>query len=120
MLDGLLIVAQDVVDTLGGGPQPDLLEARRMQALSLAVHIPLVCFGIAFPAMILFVVGLYLRTGNVTSKALAKRWSKVALAPVAVGVGTGTILSCELGLLWPDCLATFGKVCGGGFALEVL
>lgn len=35
-----------------------------MQALSLAVHIPLVCFGIAFPAMFLFVEGLYLRTGN--------------------------------------------------------
>ena len=42
----------------------DLLEARQMQALSLAIHIPIVCFGIAFPAMILFVEGLYLRTGN--------------------------------------------------------
>ena len=42
----------------------DLLEARQMQALSLAVHIPIVCFGIAFPAMFLFVEGLYLRTGD--------------------------------------------------------
>ena len=32
-----------------------LLEARQMQALSFAVHIPLVCFGISFPAMVLFV-----------------------------------------------------------------
>ena len=50
-----------------------------MQALSLAVHIPIVCFGIAFPAMVLFVEGLYLRTGDPTYRALAKRWSKVAL-----------------------------------------
>ena len=66
-----LVVAQALSETLGGGPQPDLLEARQMQALSLAVHIPLVCFGIAFPAMFLFVEGLYLRTGDETYKGLA-------------------------------------------------
>jgi cytochrome bd ubiquinol oxidase subunit I len=116
--DGLLMVAQRVVETLGGGPQPDLLEARRMQALSLAVHIPLVCFGIAFPAMFLFVEGLYLRTGDATYKALAKRWSKVALILFAVGVVTGTILSFEFGLLWPEFMATFGSVFGVAFGLE--
>ena len=115
---GLIVVAQRVVETLGGGTQPDLLEARQMQALSLAVHIPIVCFGIAFPAMILFVEGLYLRTGDVTYKALAKRWSKVALIFFAVGVVTGTILSFEFGLLWPEFMATFGEVFGIGFALE--
>ena len=67
-----------------------------MQALSLAVHIPIVCFGIAFPAMILFVHGLYLRTGEPHYKALAKRWSKVALILFAVGVVTGTILSLRV------------------------
>ena len=44
--------------------QPYLLEARQMQALSLGVHIPLVCFGIAFPAMVLFIEWLYHRTGD--------------------------------------------------------
>ena len=39
-----------------------------MQALSLAVHIPLVCFGIAFPAIVLFVEGLWLRTGNPSTR----------------------------------------------------
>src|ERR687892_1605551 len=97
-----VVTAQQVVETLGGGRQHDLLEARQMQALSLAVHIPIVCFGIAFPAMFLFVEGLYLRTGDDAYKALAKRWSKVALILFAVGVVTGTILSFELGLLWPE------------------
>ena len=89
-----------------------------MQALSLTVHIPIVCFGIAFPAMMLFVEGLYLRTGDATYKALAKRWSKVAVTLFAVGVVTGTILSFEFGLLWPEFMARFGEVFGIGFALE--
>jgi cytochrome d ubiquinol oxidase subunit I len=109
---GTLLAAQSVVETLGGGDQPDLLEARRMQALSLIVHIPIVCFGIAFPAMFLFVEGLYLRTGNPVYMALAKRWSKVALVLFAVGVVTGTILSFEFGLLWPEFMASFGEVFG--------
>ena len=54
-----LVFAQQVAETLGGRPQPDAVLARQMQALSLAVHIPIVCFGIAFPAMFLFVEGLY-------------------------------------------------------------
>src|ERR687891_298403 len=112
------VFAQQVVDTLGGAKQPDTVLARQMQAISLAVHIPIVCFGIAFPAMILFVEGLYLRTRNTTYKALAKRWSKVALILFAVGVVTGTILSFEFGLLWPDFMATFGEVFGVAFGLE--
>src|ERR1700752_2113079 len=117
-MGGLLLLAQTVADPLGTGTQPDLFEARQMQALSLAVHIPIVCFGIAFPAMFLFVEGLYLRTGETTYKALAKRWSKVALILFAVGVVTGTILSFEFGLLWPDFMATFGEVFGLAFGLE--
>src|SRR3954453_23532206 len=116
---GLLIFAQRVADTLPGGPsQPDTVLARQMQALSFMVHIPIVCFGIAFPAMFLFVEGLYLRTGDRTYKALAKRWSKVALILFAVGVVTGTILSFEFGLLWPNFMATFGYVFGIAFGLE--
>ncbi len=120
MLDpaGLLAVAERVVGVLGEDAAPDALEARRMQALSLAVHIPIVCFGISFPAMFLFVHGLYLRTGAPHYKALAKRWSKVALITFAIGVVTGTILSFEFGLLWPDFMATFGEVFGLAFGLE--
>src|SRR5882757_8953970 len=96
--------------------QQYLLEARQLQALSLAVHIPLVCFGIAFPAMVLFAEWRYLRTGEEVYRTLARRWSKVMLALFAVGVVTGTILSFELGLLWPGFMAGFGNVFGLGFA----
>src|SRR5205085_8594810 len=98
--------------------QSYLLQARQMQALSFAVHIPLVCFGIAFPAMVLFVEWLHLRTGVELYRTLAKRWTKVMVALFAVGVITGTILSFEMGLLWPNFTATFGSVFGLGFAIE--
>jgi len=98
--------------------QDYLLQARQMQALSFAVHIPLVCFGIAFPAMVLFVEWLYLRTGDELYRTLARRWTKVMAALFAAGVVTGTILSFELGLLWPAFTASFGNVFGLGFAIE--
>jgi cytochrome d ubiquinol oxidase subunit I len=98
--------------------QQYLLQARQMQALSLAVHIPLVCFGIAFPALVLFCEWRYLRSGDPLYRTLARRWSKVMLALFAIGVVTGTILSFELGLLWPGFMATFGNVFGLGFTLE--
>jgi len=98
--------------------QQYLLLARQMQALSLAVHIPLVCFGIAFPAMVLFAEWRYLTSGDPLFRALARRWSKIMIALFAVGVVTGTILSFEFGLLWPGFMAAFGNVFGLGFALE--
>ena len=93
-------------------------EARQMQALSFTVHIPLVCFGIAFPAMVLFAEWLYLRTGDDLYRTLARRWTRVMVAVFAVGVVTGTILSFEMGLLWPNFTGTFGAVFGLGFAIE--
>jgi cytochrome bd ubiquinol oxidase subunit I len=101
-----------------GVNQHYLFEARQMQALSLAVHIPLVCFGIAFPVLVLFAEYRYLRTGDVLYRVLARRWSRIMLALFAVGVVTGTILSFELGLLWPVWMQDFGNVFGLGFTLE--
>jgi cytochrome d ubiquinol oxidase subunit I len=98
--------------------QSYLFQARQMQALSFVVHIPLVCFGIAFPAMILFIEWRYLRTGDDLFRMLARRWTKVLVALFAAGVVTGTILSFEMGLLWPNFTATFGSVFGLGFAIE--
>src|SRR3954449_1608447 len=89
-----------------------------MQALSFVVHIPLVCFGIAFPAMVLFAEWLFHRTGDDVYRQLARRWTRVMVALFAVGVITGTILSFEMGLLWPNFTATFGSVFGLGFAIE--
>ena len=97
--------------------QDYLFEARQMQALSFAVHIPLVCFGVAFPVVLLLEWPMAAHRRPLY-RMIAKRWSKVMIALFAVGVVTGTILSFELGLLWPNFMATFGEVFGLGFALE--
>jgi cytochrome d ubiquinol oxidase subunit I len=93
-------------------------EAAQMQALSFSVHIPLVCFGIALPSMIMFVEWLHLRTGDQLYLTIARRWSRIMAALFAVGVITGTILSFEMGMLWPGFMSTFGSVFGLGFAIE--
>src|SRR5438309_9614103 len=107
-----------IAAVLGPVEQKYLLQARQMQALSFAVHIPLVCFGIAFPALLLYVESLYLRTGDELYRALARRWTRIMVALFAAGVVTGTILSFEMGLLWPNFSGTFGGVFGLGFAIE--
>src|SRR5215471_3337613 len=90
--------------------QQYLLQARQMQALSFAAHIPLVCFGIAFPAMVLFLEWRWVRTGDSVYRVLARRWTKLMVSLFAVGVITGTVLSFEMGLLWPAFTARFGSV----------
>src|SRR5215471_10959819 len=107
-----------VVAGLAPVQQSYLLQARQMQALSFTVHIPLVCFGIAFPALVLFAEWRYLKSGDPLFRTLARRWSKIMIALFAVGVVTGTILSFEFGLLWPGFMAAFGNVFGLAFALE--
>jgi cytochrome bd ubiquinol oxidase subunit I len=108
----------EVAQALGPVEQAYLLEARQMQALSFAVHIPLVCFGVAFPALVLGMEWLGRRRADPLLLALARRWSKAMIGLFAVGVVTGTILSFELGLLWPEFMATYGDVFGLAFALE--
>ncbi|MBV8217377.1 MAG: cytochrome ubiquinol oxidase subunit I [Solirubrobacterales bacterium] len=61
---------------------------------------------------------LYLRTGDQLYLTLARRWTRVLVTLFAVGVITGTVLSFEMGLLWPNFTGTFGPVFGLGFAIE--
>ena len=110
--------AAHLLAALAPASQHYLLQARQMQALSFAVHIPLVCFGVAFPALLLFAEWRYLQTGDPLYRTLARRWTRVMAALFAAGVVTGTILSFEMGLLWPSFTGTFGGVFGLGFAVE--
>jgi cytochrome d ubiquinol oxidase subunit I len=98
--------------------QAYLLQARQLQAISFTAHIPLVCFAIAFPPLVLYAEWRHLRTGDELYRTLARRWTRVMAALFAVGVVTGTILSFEMGILWPGFTGTFGGVFGLGFAIE--
>jgi cytochrome d ubiquinol oxidase subunit I len=75
-------------------------------------------FAISFPAKVLFVEWLGLRTGDQLYLPIARRWTRVIVALFAVGVIAGTVLSFEMGLLWPNFTGRFGSVFGLGFAIE--
>jgi cytochrome d ubiquinol oxidase subunit I len=95
----------------------NLAAARSLMALSLGFHIVLASLGVALPTLI-FVVHRRGLAGDADALALAKRWSKVAGVLFAVGAVSGTVLSFEMGLLWPGLMGTFGGVIGLPFALE--
>lgn len=99
------------------GSATDLLAARYQMALSLGWHIVLAAFGVAFPLMILVLHRRGLR-GDDDALRLARRWSKVAGVLFAIGAVSGTILSFEMGMLWPGLMGPFGDVIGLPFALE--
>ena len=96
----------------------ELAQARTQMALTLGFHIILACMGVAFPAMMLIANYRGLRKNDPVALRLAERWSKVAAVTFAVGAVTGTVLSFEFGLLWPEFTGRFGEVFGILFAIE--
>ncbi|MCB0875286.1 MAG: cytochrome ubiquinol oxidase subunit I [Solirubrobacterales bacterium] len=96
----------------------NLLAARELMAFTLGFHIILACVGVALPAMMLIAEFKGRRNDDEVALDLAKRWSKAAAVLFAVGAVTGTVLSFEMGLLWPRFMERFGDVFGTGFAIE--
>src|SRR5262249_9866461 len=92
--------------------------ARSQMGSSLGFHIILACFGIAFAAVTLTAEWIGIRRGDAAALLLARRWSKVMAVLVAVGAVSGTVLSYELGLLWPGLMGRFGAAFGFPFSLE--
>jgi cytochrome d ubiquinol oxidase subunit I len=96
----------------------DLIAARTQMALSLGWHIIVASLGVAMPAITLIAEWRGHRTGDVAYRLLARRWAKAMGVLFAVGAVSGTILSFEMGLLWPGLMGTYGEVIGLPFAME--
>jgi cytochrome d ubiquinol oxidase subunit I len=96
----------------------NLLAAREQMAFTLGFHIVLASIGIAFPAITLIANWRGLRRGDEDALELARRWSKAMAVLFAVGAVTGTVLSFEMGLLWPGLMGRFGAAFGASFAVE--
>jgi cytochrome d ubiquinol oxidase subunit I len=101
-----------------GGAQ--VVPARAQMAATLGFHIILACFGIALPSIVLLAEFIGLRRHNETALLLARRWSQAMGVLIAVGAVTGTVLSFELGLLWPGLMRQYGSVLGVPFGVEGL
>ena len=96
----------------------ELMAARYQMALSLGFHIILACIGVALPAMIYVLHRRGIRNNDDDALALAKKWAKASAVLFAVGAVSGTILSFEMGLLWPGMMSQYGDVIGLPFAME--
>src|SRR4030095_6428511 len=97
---------------------PDLLAARSQMAVSLGFHIIFAVIGIGLPALMVIAEWRWMRTGDAVYLELATRWSKGAAILFAVGAVSGTVLSFELGLLWPSFMRFAGPIVGMPFSLE--
>ncbi|GCE47046.1 cytochrome d ubiquinol oxidase subunit I [Thermosporothrix hazakensis] len=96
----------------------DLLAARAQMGTSLAFHIIFSALGVGLPLLFCIAEGLALKTKNRDWMLLTRRWSKGAAILFAIGAVSGTILSFELGLLWPTFMDFGGGVIGYPFMLE--
>lgn len=96
----------------------DLIFARAQMGFSLAFHIIFAVAGIALPLMMVIAEALWLKTGDEIYKTITKRWARGTAVLFAVGAVSGTVLSFELGLLWPEFMKWAGSIIGLPFALE--
>jgi cytochrome bd ubiquinol oxidase subunit I len=96
----------------------DLTFARGQMALSLGFHIVFAAVGVALPALMVIAEWCWRSTGEAVYLELARRWAKGTAILFAVGAVSGTLLSFELGMLWPRFMAIAGAIIGMPFSLE--
>jgi cytochrome bd ubiquinol oxidase subunit I len=96
----------------------DFIAARSQMALSLGFHIIFSCIGMVMPFFMAVAHYYWLKTNNVVYKNIAKAWSKGVAIFFATGAVSGTVLSFELGLLWPEFMKHAGPIFGMPFSLE--
>lgn len=96
----------------------DFLAARSQMALSLGFHIIYACIGMVMPFFMAVSHYKWLKTNNEVYKHITKAWSKGVAIFFATGAVSGTMLSFELGLLWPSFMEHAGPIFGMPFSLE--
>jgi cytochrome d ubiquinol oxidase subunit I len=94
------------------------MAARAQMEVSLGFHMIFAALGIGLPLLLLIAEAQWLRTGQPHYRALAQQWAKATALTFAVGAVSGTALSFELGLLWPNFMADAGATIGSAFTLE--
>ena len=96
----------------------DFLAARLQMALSLGFHIVYACIGMVMPFFMAVAHLQWIRTRNEVFRNVTKAWSKGVAIFFATGAVSGTMLSFELGLLWPTFMTHAGPIFGMPFSLE--
>ncbi len=87
-------------------------------AMSLGFHIIFAMVSMAMPLLMVLAEWRWLKTGQEVYLTIAKRWAKGTAIFFAIGAVSGTVLSFQLGLLWPTFMAWAGPIIGLAFAIE--
>jgi cytochrome d ubiquinol oxidase subunit I len=96
----------------------DLLAARSQMAISLGFHIIYASIGMIMPFFLFVAEYKWIKTGKEVYLHLAKSWSKGVAIFFAIGAVSGTVLSFELGTLWPEFMKHAGPIIGMPFSWE--
>jgi len=96
----------------------NLIAARVQMGNSLAFHIAFVVLAMGMPLMLCIAEGLALWHKDPVWMAIARRWSKAVAMIFIIGAVSGTVISFELGLLWPSYTQFAGAIIGPLFAFE--
>jgi cytochrome bd ubiquinol oxidase subunit I len=96
----------------------NLIAARVQMGNSLAFHIIFSVLSIGLPLMLCIAEGLALWHKDPVWMAIARRWSKAVALIFIIGAVSGTVISFELGLLWPSYINFAGSIIGPLFAFE--
>jgi cytochrome d ubiquinol oxidase subunit I len=112
------VIASATVTLAAAADPSQLLPAREQMGFTLGFHIILVPFGVAFTFITMIANWRAIRHDDADALLLAQRWSKVAAVLFAVGAVSGTVLSFEMGLLWPGLMNRYGAAYGIPFAVE--
>jgi cytochrome d ubiquinol oxidase subunit I len=95
-----------------------LLAARLQMAFSLGFHIIFACIGMVMPFLMSASYYYHLKHKDDLALELTKLWMKGVAIFFAVGAVSGTLLSFELGLLWPEFMEAAGPIIGMPFSWE--
>lgn len=96
----------------------DFIAARSQMAVSLGFHIVFSCIGMVMPFFMAVSHYYWLKTHKTVYRNITKAWSKGVAIFFATGAVSGTVLSFELGLLWPEFMKHAGPIFGMPFSLE--
>ncbi len=92
--------------------------ARLQMAFTLGFHIIFACIGMVMPFFMVVAHHKWLKTRNPIYKRLTMAWLKGVAIFFVTGAVSGTALSFELGMLWPEFMKHAGPIIGMPFSLE--
>ncbi|MDT0650382.1 cytochrome ubiquinol oxidase subunit I [Autumnicola edwardsiae] len=92
--------------------------ARLQMAFTLGFHIIFACIGMVMPFFMVVAHRKWLKTRNPLYLKLTKAWLKGVAIFFVTGAVSGTALSFELGMLWPEFMKHAGPIIGMPFSLE--